>query len=390
MSNRWIIGGTGTGKSTLMKRLALEEIERGEGVLFIDPHGDAIDDILGRIPKARTADVLVIDPSDAEFPVGWNLLENVPPSERPFVVSALSDTIKWIWKYDRMPTPVMDRMTYNTIAALLEYPGATLLHIEPMLTSPTFRRRVLEHVSDPVLLHKWAYWNTRSPKDWNALISSTENKAGEFSEDPRIRHVIGQARSTFHLKRMMFGRKIVMLRLPQGRLGLKKTSMFGSLFLSHLQAVAYSRTVPLPFHVFIDECHNFDTPVLREMLSGVRKFGVTLTLANQYMAQLSPELESAILANTETKYIFRVGYEDSEQLHRSIPKHFQDIDFAKLPPFWARVITAYDDNRERLPDLSGHSSRARRNRVVMQSKRAYGTPRGEVEEAVARFLKGID
>src|SRR5690606_9872283 len=134
----------------------------------------------------------------------------------------------------------------------------------PMLTNKAFRKRVLEHVSDPVLLRKWAYWETFPDKEWRQLISSTENKAGEFSEDPRIRQMVG-ADSTFDLRRLMFDGGIILLRLPTAQLG-QKTALFGSLFLAYLLSVTYDRKGIVPFHVFVDDCQHFDTPVLRQLL----------------------------------------------------------------------------------------------------------------------------
>src|SRR5690606_25663091 len=164
--NTWVFGMSGTGKSTELVRRALKDIDAGEGVLFVDPDGSAIDTILSRFPKRRGA--LVIDPTDIDHPVGFNPLSGV--KNKPFIISLLKDTVKALWHYDRMATPVLDRTLYNTLAALLEYPNATLLHIEPMLTDSRFRQRVLQHVSDPVLLRKWAYWTTKKAQDWEQLI----------------------------------------------------------------------------------------------------------------------------------------------------------------------------------------------------------------------------
>lgn len=201
--------------------------------------------------------MLVIDPTDVARPVGFNVLYDV--RNKPLLASLLVSAIKAIAGYEDMPTPVLDRITFNTLAALLEYPGATLLHMEPMLTDRRFRERVLKRVSDPVLLRKWEYWSRKKEKEWDQLIASTENKAGDFSEDPRIRNILGQSETTFDLRRLIFDRSLIVLRLPQSQLG-RKTTMFGALFLSYFLSVAYERPGLFPFHVFIDETSNTSIP----------------------------------------------------------------------------------------------------------------------------------
>src|SRR5690606_8660185 len=178
LMNTYVIGQQG--KTTLLIQQFLDAIAHG-GALFVDPDGAATPTILSLIPKEKT--VLLIDPT--EHPVSFIVFYDV--RNKPLMISLLLQTVKAIWKYDTIATPVLDRVLYNTLAALFEYPNATLLDIEPLLTNKTFRKRVLEHVSDPVLIAKWAYWETFPDKEWRQLISSTENKAGEFSEDPRIR-----------------------------------------------------------------------------------------------------------------------------------------------------------------------------------------------------------
>ena len=373
----------GQGKTNYLLHKALADIEQGAGVLFVDPVGSATDALLSRIPKHRTQDCLVIDPTDVDHPVGWNVLHNA--ENKPLLAAILSQTIKAIWNYDRVATPVLDRMTYNTIAALLEYPDATLLMMEPMLTDRAFRDRVLEHVRDPVLCEKWSYWSGLKDKDWQQLISSTENKAGEFSEDPRIRNIMGQ-RSTFDLKRMMFDRKIVLLRLPQGQLG-NKTAMFGSLFLAHVQAIAYSRSVPIPFGIYIDDAYHFDTPVLRQLVSAGRRYGLSVTAANQYLAQLSPELRSSLIGNADRRVMFRTGIEDSDSLHRTIPENNTLPKMHELPLYEAMVFDG-DLRRERVPLFTpGRHKRVRK--VVEQSRRVYSSKRKAVEQHIASSLGGL-
>lgn len=381
--NTHVFGGAG--KTTLLIANALEDIEDNRNVLFVDPNGNATDTILSLLPRRRIGDVLIIDPTDIEYPVGFNVFYNV--ANKPLMAAVLSNTVKALWKYDDMPTPVMDRMLYNTFAALLNYPQATLLSVDPMLTDKDYREGVLRYVSDVVLKRKWGYWGTKGKKDWDILISSTENKAGEFSEDPRIRNVIGQPKSTFDLKRMLFDQKIVLLKLPQGELG-GKASMFGSLFLAYLQSVIYSRTVHMPVNLYIDDVHLFDTPVVRQLLSNGKKYGVSVTVSNQYLAQLSRELRSSIIGNTERRIMFKTGIEDSEYLHKTIPHDITKPKLHELDPFEAMLFEGKNTNRietfhtEPLPK----GSRRVAKRVVTQSRRRYGSRRQIVEAQIERLL----
>lgn len=342
-------------------------MENDGGLLFIDPQGRAIDTILSHVPKRRTRDVLLIDPTDV--PVGWNILDQV--ENKPLTAAILSQTIKSIWNYDGVATPIMDRMTYSSVAALLEYPRATLLDFERFFLDSAFRTSVLDTVSDSVLKRRWDYWTDYPEKEWRQLISSTENKAGEFTEDPRVRAIIGQ-RSTFNLKRMLFDRKIILLRLPQGELA-GKTGMLGSLFLAHLQAVAYSRHIHIPFNVFVDDCYLFDTPVLRQLVGNGARFGLSLSVANQYLAQLSPELRSSLIGNASRRVIFRTGYDDSETLHRVMPPNNNQPKFHELAPFEAILAEGQVSNAftrlktEQVPP----GPRKRATKVVATSRGFY-------------------
>lgn len=263
MANTWIFGASGTGKTTLLISRALQ----CPAFLYVDPHGD--DTLLEHFPKGKEA--LVIDPTG--YPVGWNILQDV--SNKPLVASLIRDTVRAVWGYSDMATPVMDRMLFNSVSALLEVPGATLLDLERLLTNRDFRDKVLAKITNSVLKAKWAVWEGKNARDWEALIQSTENKAGEFSEDPRIRAIIGN-RSTFDLKRMMFEQKSIVLRLPIAELGEQKVKLVGSLFLAHIMAVAAERTVKMPFGVFIDDCQLFDTPILRSLLANTRRTDATV------------------------------------------------------------------------------------------------------------------
>lgn len=375
--NEWIFG-SGDLEATLIER-ALSRINAGDGVLFVDPNGTATTTILSHLPKKRTKDVLLIDPTDYLYPVGWNILSDVPKHQRPGFTTLLRDTIKAIWKYEDVSTPVMDRMVYNTIAPLLEHPTGSLLDIEPMLTDKAFRTKVLKRVSDTFLLRKWAYWETKNQRDYDALISSTENKAGEFSEDPRIRNIVGQHHSTFNLRKTLFEKKIILLRLPQSELGGKASSV-GSLFLSHALSIASSRKIHMPLLICVQDCYLFDTPVLRQLLATGDRYGIDICLSNKYLAQLKPDLRASIIGNCTKRTMFQTGIEDSEYLHRTIP--FDNTN-DKLFELKAGKTLVFEDGLLREEDAVKPRGKGDRFKtVVEQSRRAYGRELEWVENQI--------
>lgn len=370
--NTHVFGGQG--KTTLLTQQFLEVTKTG-GALFVDPNGQAADTILSLFPKRA----LVIDPTDIERPVGFNVLYDV--RNKPLLASLLLSTVKAIWNYEKIPTPTLDRVLYNALAALLEFRGATLLHVEPMLTDKSFRERVLDGVSDPVLLRKWAYWSRRKEKEWDQLISSTENKAGEFSEDPRIRNIIGQPETTFDLRQLLAEQTSIILRLPQSQLG-QKTTLFGSLFLAYFLSVAYERRGLIPYSVFIDDVQHFDTPIIRHLLENGRKHSLNVTASNQYLGQLSPELRSSLIGNCERRMMFRCGIEDSRYLHQTLPEN-NTLPFLHELPRYQAIVADGLELTELMTKQTPKGNRNRARKLVAQSRQRYGRSRVKIERVIA-------
>jgi type IV secretory pathway TraG/TraD family ATPase VirD4 len=383
----WIIGQTGTGKSTFLINQALGDIRRGEGVCFIDPHGDAIDAVLSLFPQERRGDVIVYDPSDYDYPVAWNPLAGVAYEQRAFVASAILDSLKSVWHY-AIPTPQLDQILYNTTAALLDVPGASLLGMYAMLTSEPYRARVIGHVQDPVVRDFWRVFEALPEKEKREMTRSTLNKIQWLMADPRIRNSLAQPRSAFDLKEAMAEGKVLLMRLPHGRLGQQKANTIGALLLAQLHAAALSRHDAKPFHITIDECHHLGTPTLIEMLAGIRKFRVSLTLATQYLGQLREELQSAIIGNVGTKIAFRTGIEDAQRLESEFYVDNLESSLAELKPFVARVVTPTISFTRNFPDLNGNKNNKMRRRIEHQSRRSYASPRQHVEARIARFMRG--
>ena len=370
--HRYILGKTGVGKSTLMLALMLEDIAAGDGLFYIDPHGEDADRLLEYIPESRRRDVILFDPSHLDQPQPINVLADVAPEWRPFIATSIVDTFKSVWGYDGMATPVLDQVLYNATAALLEAPKATLFGIWRMLIDEPYRTTVLEHVSDPVVSDFWIReFASLSPREQRETTRSTLNKIGMLMADPRLRATFGRARSAIDLPGILNG-KIMIARLPQGRLGLSKTRAIGAILLARLHAATLAREGRQPFHIYLDECHHFGTGTLIEMLSGVRKFGISLTLCHQYLDQLQVPLRNAVLGSVGTKIVFRVGLADAEALKHELPVNSVMHSVAETPPFRARVSTpAGEFMSPRLPTLPNERSKKGAERIRRLSRRHY-------------------
>lgn len=380
LSHTYIIGGTGTGKSTLALSLMLERIN--DGLLFIDPHGEDSDALLGMIPAERRKDVIVFDLSDTAFPIPWNPL--AASGEIPYVATSIVESIKDAWGYGDLTTPTMDQYIYYSIFCLIEA-KEPLIGLKYMLTSERYRTDVLKHVSDPVILDFWQNDYTEMvPKERRDTTRSTLTKIGMLISDERIRNVIGRTKSAIDFHRIMSRRKILIVRLPIGKLGASKVKILGILLLTQLHLAALARTDDAPFHVFVDECHHFDGVTLREMLSGVRKFHVSLTLIHQNLDQLSKEMQSAILSNTFTKYVFKVSKADAEKLDELATNRYTKL--FKLPRYHARIITGAQIAEECLNvELPPYDEEAVAT-IIARSRQLYAVDHTTVAGYIRRYL----
>ncbi|MCB1418704.1 MAG: type IV secretory system conjugative DNA transfer family protein [Notoacmeibacter sp.] len=384
--HRYVLGKTGTGKSTLLGAMMLDDIARGDGLFYVDPHGEDADRLLERIPPARRADTILFDPSDDENVCPINLLADVAPDWRPFVASSLVDTFKSIWGYDMLATPVMDQYLYNSVAALLEAPDATLMDIRFMLTSQNFRDRTIDHVCDPAIRAFWQNdFASLNERDRRETARSTLNKIGALLADPRMRGVIAYPKSMIRIEDILEQQKILIARLPQGRLGLQKTQMLGSLLLARFHMAVLARQGRKPFHIYLDECHHFAPGTLTEMLSGIRKFGVSLTLCHQYISQLMPRLREAILGTVGTKIVFRVGLADAEALRHEFPVNPVWHAVSETPPYQAQISLPSGRSSLKLEaGQQGSGSLETAKRIRAFSRRHHTIKRTRVERHVAR------
>ncbi len=391
----YIIGKTGTGKSSLIANMALSDIRAGNGIGLLDPHGDLSDDILSRIPRERVNDVVYFNPADLEYPVGFNPLEKVPHEKQHLIVSGIISIFRKIWS--EFWGPRLEHILRYSLFTLLEYPGSTLLDLPRLLTDPAFRKEVITHVNQREIL---SFWFNEFDKysAWlrSEAISPILNKVGQFLVNLPLRNIIGQSRSTFDLREIMDGRKILIANLSKGKIGEDNTSVLGSLLLTEIWLNMLGRAeVPedkrTPFYLYVDEFHSFITLSFASILSESRKYGLNLVMANQYMSQLDEKVRDSIFGNVGSIISFRVGAEDAEYLSREFSP-FMEADFTNLPNYsiYLRLMidgmTSTPFSATTLPLGKAESSFA--GEITRLSQTKFGKQRRNVEGGILSRYQG--
>ncbi len=331
MGHSYYIGRSGSGKSTLMLTHIIDAIEAGHGVFYLDPHGDDTDTLLNYIPPRRRKDVILFDPSDQI--ISYNPLD--VDADWDQVAESLLYSLRDIWRYSGS-TPTFDEYVLHSLLTLQFADSRTLLGVKSLLTSPSYRKSVLDSVTDKHLLSFWNDYEKLTPKEQRDEIRSTKNKFNTIIADKRLRRTLGQKVSAFSMNDVLEG-NILLARLPQGELGINKTRLLGMLMLSQAQAAAMNRTSTEPFHIFIDEAHNFQGMALMEMLSGIRKFDVQLHVAHQYLKQLTLDMRDALMGNCENRYVFRVTRPDAVVLDEDVEFDNTTPKFFELQKFHYRL-----------------------------------------------------
>ncbi len=393
----YIIGKTGMGKSTLLENMAIQDIRNGEGMAFIDPHGSTAERILEYVPEHRVKDVLYFAPFDMDYPVAFNVMEDVGYDKRHLVVSGLLSAFRKIW-VDAWSAR-MEYILSNTLLALLEYEGATMLDINRMLINKAFRRKVVENVTDPIVKSFWvdefANYTDRYTQDATPAI---QNKVGQFTSNPLIRNIVGQPTSSFDIRKMMDERKILIINLSKGRMGEVNATLLGSMLVTKIYLAAMSRADTsaqalrgLPsFYLYVDEFQTFANQSFADILSEARKYKLNLIIAHQYIEQMEEEVRDAVFGNVGTTIAFRVGPFDAEVLETVFSPVFEATDLVNLgfkqiyltlmidgvgsPPFSATTLAPFDP-----PPLNLTA------KTLADSRATYGKPRSEVEEAIKKW-----
>ncbi len=402
----YIMGKTGMGKTTLLENMIISDIIHGNGVGFIDPHGDSAEKILDFIPEDRIKDVIYFDPSDIDFPIAFNAIENVDPEKKHLVASGLMGVFKKIW-----PDVWSARMEYilnNTILALLDYPGATILGIMKMLSHKEYRKDVVDNIKDPVVKSFWvdefAKYTDRFAAEATPAI---QNKVGQFLSAMVIRNIVGQQKSAIDMRKVMDEGKILIMNLSKGRIGEDNSKLLGGLMVTKLQLAAMSR-VDIPeetrrdFYLYVDEFQNFATESFANILSEARKYRLALVLANQYISQLiqtvggskSTSVRDAIFGNVGTIAAFRVGAEDAELLEKEFTPEFLAVDIVNLTKYQIYLKLMIDGMASRafsantLPPYPKPAVSYRKE-IIEFSRKTYATAREKVEREIAEWA-GFD
>lgn len=390
----YVIGKTGMGKSTLLENMAIQDLRNGEGLAFIDPHGGTAERLLDYVPENRVKDVVYFAPFDLEHPIAFNVMEDVGYDRRHLVVSGLMSTFKKIW-VDAWSSR-MEYILTNTLLALLEYPGATLLGVNRMYTDKEYRRKVIENVKDPVVKDFWtkefAIYTDRYTQEATPAI---QNKVGQFTGNPLIRNIIGQPKSSFDIRQLMDEQKIIIINLSKGLVGETNMRLLGSMLTTRIFLSAMSRAnlssaelAKHPhFYFYVDEFQNFANETFAEILSESRKYKLNLTIAHQYIEQMEEEVRDAVFGNVGTTIAFRVGPFDAEVLETVFAPRFTKEDLVGLDrrqiylslmidgvgsaPFSAVTIPPIE-----APPVSY------KEQVIASSREQFSAPRARIEQAI--------
>lgn len=314
----YIIGKTGMGKSTLLENMIYDDIMKGRGVAVIDPHGDLADTILANIPKSRTNDVIVFDPSDYKNPIAFNMLENVSRELQPIVASGLLSIFKKMFAESWGPR--LEYILRNTIITLLQVPDSTLMSIPMMLTQTSFRRKIIAKIADPMMEKFWtSEFEAMEPKQMVEAVSPILNKVGQFLSSSLLRNILGQPKNPFSLRWIMDNQKIFIVNLSKGKIGEDSSALLGAMMVTKFQIEAMGRAdieedSRKDFYLYVDEFQNFATDSFATILSEARKYKLNLVMANQYIEQMSENVRGAVFGNVGTIVSFQVGFQDSSIL----------------------------------------------------------------------------
>ena len=334
----YLLGKTGTGKSTLLETLMLSDVKNGRGFALLDPHGDLVKKIKSQIPWSRRDDVIDFDVPDSTQPYGFNPLSNVPEDKRPLAASGLIQVFKHLWNDSWGPR--LEYILRNCLLSLLDFPNADLSGILKLLSDKDFRKSVLPFIQNEQIKEFWVKEYDKYTERLRAeAISPIQNKVGAFLSHPLLRKILLNPEKPLNLRRVMDEGKILLVNLAKGSLGEDMANLLGSLLISRFDLAALSRAnIPenerADYTLYLDEFHNFTTQSLVLMLSELRKYRLSLVLAHQYLTQLDFSIRDAVLGNVGTLVIFRIGAADAEMLAPEFTPEFSAPDFTNLPNYY--------------------------------------------------------
>lgn len=399
----YVVGKTGMGKSVLLHNMVVQDIERGEGVAVVDPHGELVEGLLDAIPNQRVNDVIYINPADLNYPIAFNILESVDDEYKHLVASGLMGVFTKIWA--NMWSARMEYILSNCILALLDSPGNTLLGINRLLVDKEYRRKIVAKIKDPVVKAFWvdeyANYNERFRTE---AIAPIQNKVGQFLSSSVIRNIVGQTKSTIDMREAMDNKKIILLNLSKGRIGEDNSALMGAMMITKIQLAAMSR-VDVPeterkdFYLYVDEFQNFATESFADILSEARKYRLNLIMAHQYIAQLTSmnsgggrvtKVKDAVFGNVGTIVVFRIGAPDAEELIKEFEPYFVEEDLINLTKYHIYLKLMIDGVASKpfsattLPPWTEEDLEVA-EKVIKVSRERYAKPRGEVEDKIMRW-----
>lgn len=337
----YVIGKTGTGKSSLLETMIRQDVEAGRGLAVFDPHGDLVERVLAWIPEKRKADLIYFNVPDASRPLAFNPLESLPPAKRALAASGMLEVFKKIWADSWGPR--LEHILRNALLALLDQPEATLAGILRLMDDSVFRRIAASRVHNAQVRSFWLREYENYPARFRAeAIAPIQNKVGAFLADPVLNGILTQPKSAFDLRTIMDEGRILLVNLAKGKIGEDVAALLGALLVSRIGLAGLSRSdVPeasrKDFYLYLDEFQNFTTLSLANMLSELRKYRVNLILAHQYLAQLDLQVRDAILGNVGSVISFRLGLADAEILSKEFWPEFSAEDLIRLPNYSAYI-----------------------------------------------------
>lgn len=395
----YVLGKSGTGKSVLLSNLIVQNINNGEGVCVVDPHGELVEEILHLIPDHRAKDVIYFNPADIDFNVGFNVIALDDPKYKHLVASGLMGIFTKIWA--NAWSSRMEYILNNAILALLDTPGTTLLGIPRLLVDKDYRQMIIGNLKDPVVkafwVHEYEQWREQFR---NEAIAPIQNKVGQFLSTSIIRNVVGQSKSTIDIFKIMNEGKIFLVNVSKGRVGEDNSALLGGMIITKIQLAAMER-VRIPederkdFYLYVDEFQNFATDSFANILSEARKYRLNLIIAHQYTAQLSNEngtaVRDAVFGNVGTMIIFRVGADDAEFIEKEFEPEFTAQDLVNLPNYHVYLklmidgVTSRPFSASTLPPMKIDLSAGVKEKIIESSRKLYARPREEVEAEISKW-----
>jgi len=395
----YVLGKSGTGKSVLLSNLIVQNIQNGEGVCVVDPHGELVEEILHLIPDYRVKDVIYFNPADADFHIGFNVIQLDDPKYKHLVASGLMGIFTKIWA--NAWSSRMEYILNNAILALLDTPGTTLLGIPRLLVDKDYRQMIIGNLKDPVVkafwVHEYEQWREQFR---NEAIAPIQNKVGQFLSTSIIRNVVGQPKSTIDIFKIMNEGKIFLVNVSKGRIGEDNSALLGGMIITKIQLAAMER-VRIPeedrkdFYLYVDEFQNFATDSFANILSEARKYRLNLTVAHQYTAQLEnkdgSKVRDAVFGNVGTMIIFRVGADDADFLEKEFEPEFTAQDLVNLPNYNIYLklmidgVTSRPFSATTLPPIKIDLSKGVKDKIIDSSRRLYTKPRKEVEDEISKW-----